>query len=64
MVRVVLSKTALQTAALTFSDGVYDMRIIPPVGEPYYLVKGKRLTPLGGRSGDIDARDVKAQEAA
>ena len=38
---VVLSETALPTAALNFSDGVYDLRITPSVGEPYYLVKAR-----------------------
>ena len=38
---VALSETALQTAALNFSDGVYDLRITPSVGEPYYLVKAR-----------------------
>ena len=33
---VVLSKTAPHTAALTFSDGAYDLRITPPVGRPCY----------------------------
>ena len=37
---VVLSETALQTAALKFSRAVYDIEITPPVGEPYKLLKG------------------------
>ena len=37
-----------------------------PAAEPEIdrLSPRRRLTPSGGRSGDIDARDVKAQEAA
>ena len=37
---ITLSETALTTAALRFSKGVYDLRITPPVGEPYYLLAG------------------------
>jgi hypothetical protein len=37
---ITLSMTAEQTAALTFSRGVYDLEIIPPAGEPYKIIKG------------------------
>ena len=32
--------TAAETAALTFSRGVYDLEIVPPAGEPYKIIKG------------------------
>jgi hypothetical protein len=35
-----LNMTAVQTAALTFSRGVYDLEIVPPAGEPYKIIKG------------------------
>jgi hypothetical protein len=37
---ITLSMTAAQTAALTFSRGVYDLEIVPPSGEPYKIIKG------------------------
>jgi hypothetical protein len=35
-----LTMSAIDTAALSFSRGVYDLEIVPPVGEPYKIVKG------------------------
>ena len=35
-----LSMSATDTADLSFSRGVYDLEIVPPVGEPYKIVKG------------------------
>lgn len=37
---ITLSKPADETAALTFSRGVYDLEIVPPTGEPYKIIKG------------------------
>jgi hypothetical protein len=37
---ITLSMSAAQTAALTFSRGVYDLEIVPPSGEPYKIIKG------------------------
>jgi hypothetical protein len=35
-----LGMSATDTAALSFSRGVYDLEIVPPVGEPYKIVTG------------------------
>ena len=35
-----LTMSADDTAALTFSRGVYDLEIVPPTGEPYKIIKG------------------------
>lgn len=35
-----LSMPAADTAELSFSRGVYDLEIVPPVGEPYKIIKG------------------------
>jgi hypothetical protein len=35
-----LSMSATDTAALSFSRGVYDLEIVPPTGEPYKIIKG------------------------
>jgi hypothetical protein len=35
-----LSMAADDTAGLTFSRGVYDLEIVPSVGEPYKIIKG------------------------
>jgi hypothetical protein len=37
---ITLSVSAEDTAALTFSRGVYDLEIVPPAGEPYKIIKG------------------------
>jgi hypothetical protein len=37
---ITLSMTADDTAALSFSRGVYDLEIVPPSGEPYKIIKG------------------------
>ena len=37
---ITLSVSAEDTAALTFSLGVYDLEIVPPAGEPYKIIKG------------------------
>ena len=37
---ITLSMTAVQTAALTFDRGVYDLEIVPPAGQPYKIIKG------------------------
>jgi hypothetical protein len=38
--KITLSMSAEDTAALTFSRGVYDLEIVPPAGEPYKIIKG------------------------
>jgi hypothetical protein len=35
-----LNISATDTAALSFSRGVYDLEIVPPSGEPYKIIKG------------------------
>jgi len=35
-----LSLTAAVTAALKFTQAVYDLEIVPPVGEPYKVIRG------------------------
>jgi hypothetical protein len=37
---ILLTISADDTAALTFSRGVYDLEIVPPTGEPYKLIRG------------------------
>ena len=37
---ITLSVSAEDTAALTFSRGVYDLEIVAPAGEPYKIIKG------------------------
>jgi hypothetical protein len=37
---ITLSLTAAETAALTFSRGVYDLEIVPASGQPYKIIKG------------------------
>ena len=37
---ITLSMSATDTAALSFSRGVYDLEIVPPTGEPYKIIKG------------------------
>jgi hypothetical protein len=37
---ITLSMSAEDTAALSFSRGVYDLEIVPPAGEPYKIIKG------------------------
>jgi hypothetical protein len=35
-----LNLTAADTAALTFSQAVYDLEIVPPTDQPYKIIKG------------------------
>jgi hypothetical protein len=35
-----LSMSAEDTSALSFSKGVYDLEIVPHLGEPYKIIKG------------------------
>jgi hypothetical protein len=37
---ILLTMSADDTAELTFSRGMYDLEIVPPIGEPYKLIKG------------------------
>jgi hypothetical protein len=37
---ITLSMPADDTAAFSFSRGVYDLEIVPPAGEPYKIIKG------------------------